>query len=137
MLKMRKLDSIYILYFLRLLLKQRIDEMIILQNLNTDIYRELLKTKTTISLASFGTLKCKKSSTQVIIRYKCFRSPQDGFRRRRDPQGLVRGYPLENAGLHRLGGDTYYAQRHKITWLMREVQPDMRQQGHIGEITTK
>lgn len=30
MLKMRKLDSIYILYFLRLLLKQRIDEMIIL-----------------------------------------------------------------------------------------------------------
>ena len=30
MLKMRKLDLIYILYFLRLLLKHRIDEMIIL-----------------------------------------------------------------------------------------------------------
>lgn len=39
--------------------------MIILQSLNTDVYRELLKTKTTISLASFGTIKCEKSSAQL------------------------------------------------------------------------
>lgn len=36
--------------------------MIIPQSLNADIYKDLLKTKTTISLAGFGTLKHAKTA---------------------------------------------------------------------------